>query len=59
MSKELKCSICDKSIRPSHYDNGGYGFNPHPVASGRCCSDCDNSVVIPARLDKIIARANR
>lgn len=56
MDKELSCSICGEEIKPTQYDNGGFGFNPQPVTRGisdRCCMKCDNSVVIPARLKKI------
>ena len=43
-----KCVICGET-------NEGYGNNPDPVKKeGRCCNDCDNNKVIPARI--ILAR---
>lgn len=44
--KPFKCSICQK------FDIvDGYGNNAQPVNNGRCCNDCNRTVVIPARLD--------
>lgn len=37
------CSICGKEY-------SGWGNNAEPVNSGRCCDDCNNNAVIPARL---------
>jgi len=45
--KQLKlnyvCSICTKSFE-------GYGNNPQPFTSGRCCDDCNFNIVIPYRI---------
>lgn len=41
-----KCSICQEP-----YDN--WGNNAMPVNSGRCCDDCNWSVVLPARLNRL------
>ena len=39
-----KCVICEKSF-------SGFGNNPEPVEyGGRCCDDCNASVVIPRRI---------
>jgi hypothetical protein len=43
------CSICQKQAE-------GYGNNPQPVNSGKCCDDCNRSVVIPARMNQIQKR---
>ena len=43
------CSICQKEAE-------GYGNNPQPVNSGKCCDDCNRSVVIPARMNQIQKR---
>lgn len=45
----MKCSICfnDIEIQPSGWTEGN---NAQPVNAGRCCSHCDNTIVIPARL---------
>ena len=44
-TKEEKnvCCICGEEYE-------GYGNNPWPVKEGRCCNDCNNNVVIPARI---------
>lgn len=44
----MKCCICGKTI------DDKWGNNPYPVKEeGRCCSECNWNVVIPARLEKI------
>lgn len=41
---EKTCCICGKEF-------SGYGNNPDPVKKqGRCCDECNNKKVIPARL---------
>lgn len=37
------CSICGANYI-------GFGHNPEPIASGRCCDDCNNDFVIPTRI---------
>ena len=45
----MKCIFCEKEIK-------GYDNNPEPVKSeGRCCDDCNVSIVIPARLQNLYA----
>lgn len=45
----MKCVICGKEIK-TIFD----GNNPDPIAvSGRCCSDCNYAVVIPARMARL------
>ena len=53
-SKKPKfCSICTKAI-DDLVINGEIawsdGHNAEPVKNGRCCSECNDNVVIPARL---------
>ena len=43
----LVCSICRENYT-------GYGNNAQPVNDGRCCDFCNNTVVIPARLQMIM-----
>jgi len=46
----MKCSICDGAIPVEHGD-WTMGHNAEPVVeNGRCCGDCNATVVIPARL---------
>ena len=37
------CSICQRNYT-------GWGNNPYPVNNGRCCNDCNEQVVLPARI---------
>lgn len=57
MTIEIKeCDICGKPI-DIHYKEDGtpywaYGHNAEPVVSGRCCDNCQATVVLPMRLSK-------
>ena len=42
------CSICGKKYR-------GYGNNAEPVNSGRCCNECNILIVLPARMNLLVA----
>ena len=44
----MDCVICRKKIYtdPNGWDGG---HNASPVADGRCCADCNDSVVMTAR----------
>ncbi len=44
----MKCSICFGEIEKV----GGWdqGNNAQPVNDGRCCGECNSTVVIPARM---------
>lgn len=41
------CSICQLEFAE-------FGNNPYPVNEGRCCDQCNASVVIPARLNMLL-----
>lgn len=46
MEKYYTCSICGKKCV-------GYGNNPQPIKDNyneRCCDECNNNYVIPARI---------
>ena len=52
---ELKiCCICSNPIEAEFTENGDAywldGHNALPVAEGRCCSKCNDNIVIPTRL---------
>ena len=47
---KLNCCICGREIV-------GMGNNPSPVKdSGRCCNECNQLVVIPARIEMLFRR---
>ena len=50
MEEEHICCICGKRFK-------GYGNNPEPVKKfedGVCCNECNESVVMTARIEKIM-----
>ena len=49
MDEKHTCCICGQKFT-------GYGNNPYPVKSddnARCCDICNDTVVIPARLEEL------
>lgn len=46
----FNCSICNELIEVEWPSGWSQGHNARPVNDGRCCSDCNWTVVIPARL---------
>jgi hypothetical protein len=53
----MNCSICNEEIKGMVVYRDGHpevpyqgGNNAEPVNGGRCCDECNFSVVIPARL---------
>jgi hypothetical protein len=48
------CSICSQPI--DAIGDWVHGHNAEPVNDGRCCSACNDLVVIPARLAEIYGR---
>jgi hypothetical protein len=47
-----KCCLCGDTIM-------GYGNNAEPVKRGRCCDDCNDMKIIPARLGLIGTKYKR
>ena len=51
---DRKCSICKNHIEPLRNDAGEVvwegGNNAEPINDGRCCNECNMTVVIPARM---------
>lgn len=57
MSKQPDCCICGDPCEPWHEGSTGYGHNPWPFDQAdddRCCSACNDTKVIPARLGMVI-----
>ena len=60
----MQCSICSGPIDDHRHPKTGEvywteGHNAEPVNDGRCCTSCNASVVIPARINRISANALR
>ena len=51
----MNCVICSSDIL--HQSNGwDKGHNPSPIKEdGRCCEECNSTVVIPTRLSKFMS----
>jgi len=58
---KMKCSICKEEI-DKQYHNGEMfwdkGHNAQPINDGRCCTKCNNEVVIPTRIGMHFRRRN-
>jgi len=47
MNNDYVCCLCKESKQ-------GWGNNPYPLAEeGRCCDECNNNKVIPARIEAV------
>ena len=58
----MKCSICNGQVDEHRHPETGEvywteGHNAEPVNDGRCCTVCNDLVVIPARIKQISADA--
>ncbi len=40
----MECSICHLDV------DDEFGHNAEPINTGRCCDDCNSTVVIPRRI---------
>jgi hypothetical protein len=53
----MKCSICYGDVDEQKLPNGevywSEGHNAWPVNDGRCCTRCNDSVVIRARINQM------
>lgn len=52
LNEIMDCVICNEPISSDPYGWSG-GANAEPISSGRCCYDCDASVVIPYRIAQV------
>lgn len=43
--KVNKCILCKEEFY-------GFGHNPQPLGEGRCCSACNDNLVIPVRIER-------
>ena len=54
----MKCCICGEEIEK---DITGWdqGHNAEPVKKGRCCIWCNNTVVVPTRLERLFKKKTK
>jgi hypothetical protein len=57
--RQLLCSICNEPIQPDAQTGWSGGHNAEPINKGRCCGDCNASVVVPERLRRIYDRKQK
>lgn len=50
----MDCVLCKKKILPIGKWEGGH--NAMPLKAGRCCGNCNNTKVIPARIGDLQER---
>ena len=59
---KMECSICKEEI-DKQYHNGEMfwdkGHNAQPINNGRCCTNCNNGIVIPYRISLMIKKQQR
>ena len=59
----MKCCICKKEIEKQYTKEGvmfwDQGNNAQPIDDGRCCNECNATIVIPARLTEMKLRMNK
>ena len=63
--EQLTCNICEIDIPPEHDGKWTGGHNPEPIYVGesdfndRCCAECNDRIVLPARLKIMQIRLER
>ena len=59
----MKCCICKCEIEKQYTKEGvmywDQGNNAQPIDDGRCCNECNATIVIPARLTEMKLRMNK
>lgn len=56
--EQINCDICGNPI-PNKFGNWPWGNNADPVVpNGRCCDECNEDAVIPARRAQLFPREN-
>ena len=53
LKTKMQCSICSDTIGVEPVTNWAYGHNAQPINDGRCCTECNNLVVIPTRIRRM------
>jgi len=50
----MNCIICTDTINPQPITGWDKGHNAEPIKEGRCCEDCNSSIVVPARFSGLV-----
>ena len=53
--RKMKCCLCNNQIEVE-ISGWSEGHNAQPLAEGRCCSECNDFDVIPARMQGLYQR---
>ena len=49
--EKMKCKICSKEILMDADGIWDGGHNAEPVVKGRCCADCNSTIVLRKRIE--------
>ena len=56
------CVICHKEIEKQYTEEGvmywDQGNSAEPIAEGRCCNKCNDTIVTPTRVTEMIVQMN-
>lgn len=52
----MKCCICEREIEREPITGWDQGHNAEPVDDGRCCRECNDTVVVPTRIAIVMRR---
>jgi hypothetical protein len=56
------CVICHKEIEKQYTEEGvmywDQGNSAEPIAEGRCCNNCNDTIVTPTRVTEMIVQTN-
>ena len=58
----MMCVICHKEIEKQYTEEGvmywDQGNSAEPIAEGRCCNKCNDTIVTPTRVTEMIVQMN-
>jgi hypothetical protein len=58
----IPCCLCDEDIQEHPLTKWKYGHNPDPLGKNdedRCCDTCNETKVLPKRIDFVLNRKNK
>ena len=58
----MMCVICHKEIEKQFTEEGvmywDQGNSAEPISDGRCCNNCNDTIVTPARITEMIVECS-